>query len=270
MSKLNRWVVLFAVILLTAVVALAGWLKPLVRGIQWAMDGTVRAVSGEAQTVGSRFQATPSEQAAKDRIRELEAQLAANAVDYVRLQALKEENQSLRATAKFLDSTGYDTVGAHVISREMQDGRALLLIDRGSNDHLEVGQAVVTGEGVFVGKVSQIHERVSTVELITDPHSRVAAALAEDRSLTGVVEGRANGAAVLTYIPSSKSLGRDQIIMTAGTEEKVPAHLPLAIVNAVEGKPTDPFFSAILEPLVSLDHIALVSVLRPTALEPSL
>ena len=157
-----------------------------------------------------------------------------------------------------------------MISRDIHDQRALLLIDRGSDDHLELGQAVMTEQGLFVGKISVLKKQVSTVELLSDPHSRIAAALSEKSRLSGVIEGRGNGAAVLTFIPSSQPVKRDQIVMTAGTDDKIPAHLPLGIINAVEGKPTDPFFSATIEPLVHADQITFVSVLRPSALTPEL
>lgn len=247
---------------------MAGFLSPLKDTLRDLLLPLVRVPSGIAQSVVPYILPSADLRHAADRVKELEARISSLSVDYVQLRALEEENRSLRAQARFLTTSGYDSVGARVISRDLHDDTALLLIDRGRYDHVEIGQAVITNEGIFIGKISAINERVSTVELITDPHSRAAASFTEENALVGVVEGRGNGAAVLTYIPSSQTVKRDQIIVTAGTEDKVPRHLPLGIVNAVEGKSTDPFFSAILEPLVSLDRVTFVSVLRPTALRP--
>jgi len=197
-----------------------------------------------------------------------ESRVAGLAVDAAHVKALEDENRALRAQANFLFTSGYDSIGARVINRDLRHVQALLMIDRGSNDHVEVGEAVVADKGIFIGKISAISEQVATVELLTDPRSRVAAAFNEDQRLAGVIEGRGNGAAVMTYIPTSENVKKDQIIVTSGTEDKLPPHLPLGIVNAVEGKTTDPFLSAIIEPLIPFDQITFVSVLRPSALLP--
>ena len=158
--------------------------------------------------------------------------------------ALEAENKLLRAQAKFAQTSGYDQVGALVINRELGTLRGRLTIDRGASDHVEVGQAVVTGEGIYIGRIRSVETRVASVELLSDSDSRVAAATMNGDSLVGVVEGRGNGASALTYIPSSINLSNDQIIVTAGTEEKIPPYLPLGIINSINRTPKDPFYNA--------------------------
>ncbi|MBP7133936.1 rod shape-determining protein MreC [Patescibacteria group bacterium] len=199
-----------------------------------------------------------------------ESRLQRIVVDETALHTLSQENQVLRAEAKFSQSSGYDQVGALVISRELGSLRGRLLIDRGTRDHLEVGQAVITGEGVYIGHILSVQTQIATVILLTDSESRVAVATAGEDALIGVVEGRGNGAAALTYIPSSVNLNTDQIIVTAGTESKIPARLPLGIINAINRTPKDPFYNASVDPLVRFDRVTYVSVLRPEALRPGL
>jgi cell shape-determining protein MreC len=128
--------------------------------------------------------------------------------------------------------------------------------------------AVVVGDGILVGKVTSLKERVSTVMLISDVSSRLAAASLGGSRLFGLVEGSGNQVARLTLVPQSEPLGRDDIIVTAGTEEKIPPHLVIGIVNDVQGTPTDPFKSASIEPLAKRDQLNIVMVLRPSALRP--
>lgn len=264
--RLNRWVLIALAAIAALLFLLTGMQKPLGEAVRWATLPMTRFLSGVASFLGSGSSSSGD----AERITELELRLSSLTVDYVRLKALEEENRSLRAQAKFLATSGYDSVGARVISRDVRQERALLLIDRGQGDNVEIGQAVVTDEGAYIGKVVALSERVSTVELLTDPHSRVAAAFGQDLRQLGVVEGRGSGAAVLTYIPPNDPIKRDDIVVTAGTEEKIPGNIPLGIINVVEGKPTDPFLTAALEPLVALDRTVFVSVLRPSALRPSL
>ena len=269
MSRVQRTLLVVGAVCLAAVLILAGLFSPLADVMRRATLPAVEFVSGAAVSLGQRFNFLAT-RASAQQLFDAERRISQLTVDYARLQALEQENATLRAQAKFLGTSGFDSVGARVISRQIGPQNALLLIDRGLNDHVEIGQAVVTDAGVFIGKIRTITERVATVELITDPQSRVAASIAGQNRLTGVIEGRGNGAAVLNYIPSTESLARDQIVVTAGTEEKVPGNLPLGIINDVAGKQTDPFLTAAVEPIIPGDRVVFVSVLRPTALGPAL
>lgn len=199
-------------------------------------------------------------------IERCEERLQSRIVDAARLSALEQENRLLRAQASFLADSGYDHVGARVIGRRIDHIHARLLIDRGTNDAIEEGQAVIAENGLLVGRIVEANSRVSTVELLTDVDSRIAVASAKDGQLIGVLEGRGNGAALLTYIPSSVDVIADDLLLTAGAEEKIPPRLPIGIVNAITRTSKDPFYQASVDPAIRIERLSFVSVLRPTAL----
>lgn len=234
----------------------------LIPPVRQATQGLVARVGAPLVALIQRLRARPEDTLTEERQRWQE-QIVALAVDQARVRALEEENALLRQQANVPLQSGFEGIGAQVLSRTMTPDRAAIVINRGQRDALEVGQAVLAGDGLFIGKVSALNARTATVELLTDPRSRIASTLSGERRVLGVVEGRGNGAARMTYIPSSQIIKKDQIIVTSGTEEKIPPHLPLGLVNAVEGKNTDPFISAILEPLLPLDRLSFVTVLRP-------
>ena len=198
------------------------------------------------------------------RLQETESRFARLVAGLARIEALEEENALLRKQIQYVPDSGFELLGAQVLSRLMTPDRAVITIDRGAMDSIEIGQAVLADEGVVVGKVARLFERSALVELMTDPRSRFAASIQGEKRLLGVVEGRGNGAARMTYIPASQTIKKDAMIVTSGTEEKIPPHIALGLVNAVEGASTDPFVSAVLEPLIPLDRLQLVRVLRPT------
>ncbi len=204
----------------------------------------------------------------RDRNNELEARARSLVVDYVRLRALEEENRSLTSLLEFKRQTGYESVPARIIVRSVDPRSATVVIDRGSKDGVETGMAVIVGNGILVGKVTALKERVSTVTLVSDQSSRLAAASSGGNRLFGLVEGSGNQVARLTLVPQSESLERDDIIVTAGTEEKIPPNLVIGIVNDVQGTDTDPFKSASVEPLAKRDQLNIVMVLLPSAFRP--
>lgn len=243
--------------------ALAGFVRPVREIFRSALLPVARVTSGVGAGLGRMLRIDDDAHTANERADELDARLRSLTVDYVRLRALEEENRSLRAQANFISESGLPTLGARVIARAMRNDTASITIDRGARDGVEVGQAVVTDEGLFVGKIFGLGEHTATVLLVTDVRSRVAAAAAGTGRLAGVVDGQGNGTARFTLIPQSVPLKRDDPVVTAGTEDKVPANLIIGLVNAVESQPTDPFKSAALEPLAPLDRLELVSVIVP-------
>jgi rod shape-determining protein MreC len=256
-------------ILAVALFHIAGLLQPVENGIRFALMPVARAFAAVGSATNQSGPNGETVQSLEQKNTELESRLSSISVDYVELRSLEEENRSLRKVANFLNDSGYDHVGARVIARTTDPQLASVLIDRGSADGLETGMAVVAEDGVFVGKVTSISERVATVTLTADPQSQVAASLAGVHQLIGLVQGEGNGVARLTLVPQSQPLKANDIIVTAGTEEKVPANLAIALVNQVDGKPTDPFKTATLEPLTRVDKLDLVIVLRPAALRPN-
>ncbi len=247
-----------AVLAILLLLHIVGFLVPVENGI--------RTLALPFARIGSRIGNLWSISENKSQIQQCENRLSIVTVDYIKLQTLQEENRILRENAKFLTDTGYTAVSARIIARSSDHFRAHILIDRGSIDHIELGMAVVSGNGIYVGKISSLRDHVSTVSLIADPDSRVAAAPITGNKLFGLVVGEGSGVARLTLVPQSDTLQVNDIIATAGTEEKIPPNLAIAIVNEVEGKSTDPFKTASLEPLARPETLQFVSVLVPSVL----
>lgn len=265
MLRPRPWFIVLIGIIALMLLALAGFVRPVRETIRAVLLPVVRFTAAVGSGVGRSLRLDADSRAANERVRELEARMRTMTVDYVRLRGLEEENRSLRAQAKFIAETGFRSLGARVISRVIADQTAAVTIDRGARDGVEVGQAVVTDEGLLVGKVTSLGERTAVVMLVSDVRSRVAASLAGSERLAGVLEGQGSGAARFTLIPQAVPVKRDDVVVTAGTEEKIPSNLVLGLVNDVQSQPTDPFKTASVEPLAPLDRLELVSIIIPRA-----
>lgn len=244
-------------------IALAGFVRPVRDAVSFVILPVARFTSYIGAGIGRGLGMNQDAKQATERVQELDARLRSVIVDYVRMRALEEENRSLRAQAKFIGESGFRSVGARVVSRSISYQTAAVTIDRGARDGLEVGQAVVTEEGLLAGKVQTLGERTAVVLLITDVRSRVAATVSGSDRLAGIVVGQGNGVAKFTLIPQAVALKRDDVVVTAGTEEKVPSALAIGLVNDVQSQPTDPFKTASVEPLAPIDRLELVSVIIP-------
>ena len=253
-------------ILAVALLSLSGILLPIQNSVRWLFLPVARTFSAVGSAIGPHDLSAAQLQS---QLADSQAKLRSLSVDYVKLHALDEENSSLRKLAGFLQTSGYDHVSAQVIARSTDAREASVLIDRGSSDGLEIGMAVVAEDGIYVGKITSLQRHVSTVILVSDERSRVAASVTGQKGLAGLVEGEGNGVAKLTLVPQSVPLKLNDVVVTAGTEQEVPANLVVGLVNHVDGSPNDPFNSASLQPMIELSSLNLVAVLRPTALRPN-
>ncbi len=267
--RANTVLTVAAALCVAVVLRAAGLLLPIEDFARNAMAYPASVLTAWSGRLTERWGAAKGLDQCLEQKNDLERRLSSLSVDYVRLRALEEENAVLRKTLAYTQSQGYDAVMAQVISRSMAPDRAYFMIDRGSRDGLEDGMAVITGEGVFLGKITTVRERTANVTLTADPTSRVAVSLPGKHKLMGLVEGRGNGTAEVTLIPQQEALQANDVLTTAGTEDKIPADLVVGLVNEVSNRPTDPFKSAALEPLVRPESVEIVSVLRSQALRPA-
>ncbi len=256
------------VILLLLILRGAHLLDPVEDVLQWALSPVARILSVVGSDVPVGSERYPDIAACESHVQDLERQLQNISVDYVQLRALEEENETLRKTLQYVQEKEYDAVMGHVISRSVVPSVSTFMIDRGATDGLEVGMAVMVEDGLYVGKIYSIRDRTSIVLLTPDPRSRVAISQPGTHTLIGLVEGRGNNVAEATLVPQRERLEVDDLLVTAGTEEKVPADLVVGIVNRIFGEATDPFKSAAIQPLVSPERLKVVAVLRPRVLRP--
>jgi rod shape-determining protein MreC len=77
-----------------------------------------------------------------------------------------------------------------------------LLINRGQEDGVAVGQFVLGDNGV-IGAVSDVSAQTARVKLITDPTSRIAVRIGAEGD-RGVMEGRGPDTAVIPQVPAKR------------------------------------------------------------------
>jgi rod shape-determining protein MreC len=135
-------------------------------------------------------------------------------------QAALAENAQFRKLLKLDRSgaipSGYEEVTARVISRSPTVWFSDVTIDAGSGDGVAVDDPVVNGDGL-VGMVSAVTPGSAKVTLIADQSSAVSAKVVPSgvQGLVRPVVGDPSKL-VLTFINSSKHVGANQSVVTAG------------------------------------------------------
>lgn len=161
---------------------------------------------------------------------ELEATRSEN--DLLRQQLLDVQSTENRLTEleRILDlepPIDAATVAARISSLAPSEFDHIRWIDRGTDDGIALGQAVIDEDGL-VGRIDFVAERSARVRLITDPRSGVGV-----RDLgtneTGWIEGRGAGPLELKMFSTTKPVQEGDRLVTDGT--RFPPGIPVGIIT---------------------------------------
>ena len=183
--------------------------------------------------------------------------------DQQTLSDLKAENEQLRSRNAELEETNQSTqrlqglldlkntynlqsTGARVISGSTDSFNNTITIDKGTSSGLAVGMPVVDSGGV-IGQIIECGPTTSTVRLITDEKSGVAAMVQSSRA-QGMLMGSASRQITLNLINTNQKVAVGDTVVTSGLGGVFPKGLPLGKVTSVEAAPGSLYYTIVIEP----------------------
>ncbi len=179
------------------------------------------------------------------------------------LAQLKLENNRLR---ELLDSplqrNKNSVLLADIIRVNLHPFRKLIAIDRGQQDNVYEGQAIVGAQGI-IGQVVEVFPMHSNVLLISDPSH---ALLAENNrtGLRALLVGSGEADRVyLQNISSSADIQIGDLFQTSGLDGLYPRNYPVARVLEIGRVEGEAFLTVTAKPLAQLDSIREVLLLWP-------
>lgn len=237
----------------------------------------INPVADKIYSLSSGLQITVNRQADKRdllaTIKNLEARVNQLIVDNSQLRMIEEENKKLRQQLKFFTKTGLDYFLANVVSRGVLNdslNKEQIIIDKGAKDGLSAGLAVLSGQGIIIGKIVEVKENIARVCLITDKNCKLAVVVqsqdgpigASSRT-SGIIEGDLGLTIKMNFIPQGEKVREGDIVVTSGLEKNIPSGLVIGKIIQVESGNNEIWQKATLEPLVNLEELTIVSVLLP-------
>lgn len=173
-------------------------------------------------------------------------------------QDLLTENQELRRVLGMAQRCGCETVGAKVVARSGSNFQWSVTINAGRRQGIAKDMAVVNADGL-VGRVVQVSDTYSTVLLINDPGSGVAAALAGSKT-PGLLRGRGDDALKLELLKTDAKVKVGEPVVTQGYQEAIfPPGIPVGVVTEVPS-PDELVRRITVEPFVNTDALNMVAV----------
>ena len=148
-------------------------------------------------------------------------------------RSLAAENAELRELAKLVPQDAVNSIAARVIADSGGAFARNVLINVGSNEGVQRGQAAMTGVGL-VGRVAEVGARTARVLLLTDLNSHIPVELEETHE-RAILDGDNSEEPRLVYLPPKTEVRVGMRIVTGGSGGVFPPGLPVGVVTSVSG-----------------------------------
>jgi rod shape-determining protein MreC len=266
----RRRVVAFLVLLVVTVMLMAFSSNPLVREMQSGVGYAFRPVQGALDEVARGVSSVATTIAEIDRLRVDNAALLAEnerlSAENARLEEIRRENETLTALLQLRAGLDYKTTAATVIARESSEFRRLVVLGKGSDDGIAVGDVAVVAGGALAGRVVDVGPSSAKVLLLTDSGSTVIGQLTTNAA-TGEVVGQLGGVLIMREIDSSESVAVGDEVVTAGIElgsgvrSPYPKGLLIGQVVDTHRDANSVVQTAFLQPAAQLDKLEFMLVI---------
>lgn len=177
------------------------------------------------------------------------------------IQQLRSDNQELRELLGAQQAQELDVVYAELVKISLDPYSHRVVINRGSNDAIAIGQAVMDAQGVF-GQVERVSAGGAEVILISDPNHALPVSI-QRTGMRTLAYGTGNpNRLVLPDLPLNTDIQADDVIVTSGLGGHFPAGLPVGRVIAVDNDTQGDFASASATPYAGLDRSSQLVVIN--------
>lgn len=169
------------------------------------------------------------------------------------LAVLEAENARLRRLLNATAQLESSYISAELVSVDPDPFSIQVIVNRGAQDGVFVGQSVVDADGLF-GMVVQVDSLTSRVALVADVNLAVPVYVNRNGMRSVVVGTGDLNSLEMEYVPDTADIKIGDLLVTSGLANRFPPGYPVAEVIAIEHDPGEPFARIRVRPLAELDR----------------
>ena len=150
----------------------------------------------------------------------------------IRLNQLEKDNKRLREILSLQRLSDSESISATVISRKTGSWWRQIILNKGSNDGVEVGRFVV-GPGGVLGRINNTSLFTSSVTLLTSPDSKVGIWVDRIQS-HGLLVGVGNDYPKVIFYNKEVDIQVGDFVISSPASTLLPPNIPIGIVQSVD------------------------------------
>jgi rod shape-determining protein MreC len=216
-----------------------------------------RDISLSASGIMASAEGTPKDVVSRVRYDKLHNRLA-NVTEW-----LKQERHKVEALSGLRNRTvwqGAKFVLADIITSTVDGLHSELIINRGSQDGLTVGQYVMANESI-IGTICKVDTRTARVRLITDPASQIAVKI-EGLDKDRILQGTGDNSAKVKLLPTKYRVEVDVVVYAQKKPGFLSTPVIVGTVAQCESNKDDPLLWDItVKPACDIKGLTEVSVI---------
>ncbi len=224
--------------------------------IQYLIDLPVSASSWIGENLSSRETLLEENKQLKNREILLKAQLQ-------KLQALKSENLRLRELLQSSKKVSEHVLIGELLAVDLEPFTRQIVINKGSNDGVFMGQPLVDAEGAM-GQIVHLGPFSSTAMLITDANHAIPVQVNRNGLRAIAVGTGSTDRLDIPYLPISADIVEGDLLTTSGLGGRFPSGYPVAMVTQVKKDPTLPYAVITAIPTAQLEQAREVLLVWPS------
>ena len=170
-----------------------------------------------------------------------------------RMAALEAENGRLRAMLDSSSRVDDRVLVAEILAVDLDPYRQHFLINRGLEDGVYVGQALLDANGI-VGQIVGVEVFTSEAVLISDADHALPVSVNRNGLRTIAVGTGDSGRLRLPYLTNSADIEFGDFLVSSGLGGVFPSGYPVGRVLEVNRRPGQSFAEVIAEPVAKLDQ----------------
>ena len=180
--------------------------------------------------------------------------------DLLTLEAVRAENAQLRRLLEARERVPRQSTLAEILYAARDPFSRKLIIDKGSQQGIQAGEAVIDDVGV-IGQVTRVYPLLAEVTLLTDKDQRTPVQVLRNGLRAIVYGGGDKGTLELSYMTANADIQADDVLVTSGIDATYPPGLPVARVSRVERDASYSFAKISCVPTAGTDQNRQVMVL---------
>ena len=166
-----------------------------------------------------------------ERIRELEKKLTDSELEVTTLKRQARDTNTLRQLLGLKKKMARRTIACEVVARNPDNWFEQAVLDKGKQEGVTKGSAVITPDGV-VGQVVSTSDHAAVVRLITDPDQKLGVVI-KRIGLPGIITGNGQNLAVMDFVPVGTNVDIGDEIICFGKGGTFPDNHPVGSIVAV-------------------------------------